>query len=100
MVYSKPVDSTSQSTINETIHYIGIGLHSGHRVSMTLYPAAPNTGIYFLRRDVDPEHMLIRASWNNVVDTRLCTVLGNDHGVTISTVEHLLAALRGCGVDI
>jgi UDP-3-O-[3-hydroxymyristoyl] N-acetylglucosamine deacetylase len=66
---------------------------------MTLYPAAPNTGICFLRRDVEPEHMLIRASWKNVVDTRLCTVLGNEHGVTISTVEHLLAALRSCGVD-
>jgi UDP-3-O-[3-hydroxymyristoyl] N-acetylglucosamine deacetylase len=66
---------------------------------MTLYPAAPNTGICFLRRDVDPEHMLIRASWKNVVDTRLCTVLGNEHGVTVSTVEHLLAALRSCGID-
>jgi len=99
MVYSNPANSTSQCTINEAIHYVGIGLHSGHNVSMTLYPAAPNTGICFLRRDVDPEHMLIRASWKNVVDTRLCTVLGNEHGITVSTVEHLLAALCGCGVD-
>jgi UDP-3-O-[3-hydroxymyristoyl] N-acetylglucosamine deacetylase len=66
---------------------------------MNLYPAAPNTGICFVRKDVDPEHAVIQASWHNVVDTRLCTVLGNDHGVTISTVEHLLAALRNCGVD-
>ncbi len=99
MVYSKLVNGNLQCTTNEIIHYVGIGLHSGHNVSMTLYPAAPNTGICFLRRDVEPEHMLIRASWKNVVDTRLCTVLGNEHGVTISTVEHLLAALRGCGVD-
>jgi len=99
MVYSNPVTSTTQCTVNEIIHYVGIGLHSGHHVSMTLYPAAPNTGICFLRRDVEPEHMLIRTSWKNVVDTRLCTVLGNDHGVTISTVEHLLAALLSCGVD-
>lgn len=99
MVYSNPTNSITQCTINEIISYVGIGLHSGHKVSMTLYPAAPNTGICFLRRDVDPEHMLIRASWKNVVDTRLCTVLGNEHGVTISTVEHLLAALRSCGVD-
>jgi len=48
---------------------------------------------------VHPEHSLIRASWRNVVDTRLCTVLGNEHGVTLSTVEHLLAALRASGVD-
>jgi UDP-3-O-[3-hydroxymyristoyl] N-acetylglucosamine deacetylase len=99
MVYSKLANGISQCTTNEIIHYVGIGLHSGHNVSMTLYPAAPNTGICFLRRDVEPEHMLIRASWKNVVDTRLCTVLGNDHGVTVSTVEHLLAALRSCGVD-
>jgi UDP-3-O-[3-hydroxymyristoyl] N-acetylglucosamine deacetylase len=99
MKNSKSANGTSQCTINEKVHYVGIGLHTGHNVSMTLYPAAPNTGICFLRRGVEPEHMLIRASWKNVVDTRLCTVLGNEHGVTISTVEHLLAALRGCGVD-
>jgi UDP-3-O-[3-hydroxymyristoyl] N-acetylglucosamine deacetylase len=66
---------------------------------MNLYPAAPNTGICFVRKDVDPEHAVIQASWHNVVDTRLCTVLGNDHGVTIGTVEHLLAAIRSCGID-
>jgi UDP-3-O-[3-hydroxymyristoyl] N-acetylglucosamine deacetylase len=66
---------------------------------MNLYPAAPNTGICFVRKDVEPEHAVIQATWHNVVDTRLCTVLGNDHGVTISTVEHLLAAIRSCGVD-
>lgn len=99
MIYSKLANGTLQCTTNEVIHYVGIGLHSGHKVTMTLYPAAPNTGICFLRRDVEPEHMLIRASWKNVVDTRLCTVLGNEHGVTVSTVEHLLAALRSCGVD-
>ncbi|MCP4877683.1 MAG: UDP-3-O-acyl-N-acetylglucosamine deacetylase [Gammaproteobacteria bacterium] len=99
MVYSKLANGTTQCTTNEIIRYVGIGLHSGHKVSMILYPAAPNTGICFLRRDVESEHMLIRASWKNVVDTRLCTVLGNEHGVTVSTVEHLLAALRSCGVD-
>ena len=99
MVYSQLANGLSQCTTNEFTHYVGIGLHRGHKVSMTLYPAAPNTGICFLRRDVEPEHMLIRASWKNVVDSRLFTVLGNEHGVTISTVEHLLAALRGCGVD-
>ena len=99
MEYAKNANDLSQRTINEKVDCVGLGLHSGHSVSMTLYPAAPNTGICFLRRDVEPEHMLIRASWKNVVDTRLCTVLGNEHGVTVSTVEHLLAALRGCGVD-
>ncbi len=99
MVYSNPTHSTSQCTINQIIHYVGVGLHSGHNVSMSLHPAAPNTGVCFVRKDVDPEHAVIQASWHNVVDTRLCTVLGNDHGVTIGTVEHLLAAIRSCGVD-
>ena len=99
MGYLKPAIGTSQCTINETIHYVGIGLHSGHKVSMNLHPASPNSGICFVRTDVDRDHSFIRASWRNVVDTRLCTVLGNEHGITISTVEHLLAALRGCGVD-
>ena len=99
MVYSKPAIGTSQCTINESIHYVGVGLHSGHKVSMSLHPATPNSGIFFVRKDVQSDHAFIRASWRNVVDTRLCTVLGNEHGVTISTVEHLLAALRGCGVD-
>jgi len=99
MVYSDPLYSTAQCTTNEIIHYVGIGLHSGRKVSMQLHPAAPNTGICFLRKDVDNEHALIPASWKNVVDTRLCTVLGNEHGVTVGTVEHLLAALRGCGID-
>lgn len=99
MVYTNPTISTTQCTINEIIHYVGVGLHSGQKVSMALHPAAPNTGICFVRKDVDQEHAVIQASWRNVVDTRLCTVLGNEHGVTISTVEHLLAALRNCGVD-
>ncbi len=99
MVFSDPVIGTSQCTINEPIYYVGIGLHSGHKVSMNLYPAPPNSGIGFVRKDVKADQAFIKASWRNVVDTRLCTVLGNDHGVTISTVEHLLAALRGCGVD-
>jgi UDP-3-O-[3-hydroxymyristoyl] N-acetylglucosamine deacetylase len=52
-----------------------------------------------VRSDVPAAHAVIPASWKHVVDTRLCTVLGNEHGVTIGTVEHLLAAIRSCGVD-
>jgi len=99
MVYSKPANRSFQCTLADSIDYVGVGLHSGKNLSMKLLPAPPNSGICFLRRDVAPEHGLIRASWRNVVDTRQCTVLGNEHGVTLSTVEHLLAALRGSGVD-
>jgi UDP-3-O-[3-hydroxymyristoyl] N-acetylglucosamine deacetylase len=99
MVYSNPLNSNTQCTINEIMPYVGIGLHSGRRVTMQLHPAAPTSGIFFVRSDVPAAHAVIPASWKNVVDTRLCTVLGNEHGVTISTVEHLLAAIRSCGVD-
>jgi len=99
MVYLNPTNSTSQCTINNIIHYVGIGLHSGRSVAMNLYPAPPNSGICFVRKDVAPADAVIQASWKNVVDTRLCTVLGNEHGVTIGTVEHLLAAIRSCGID-
>ena len=99
MVYSHPTYSTIQCTISQVMSYVGIGLHSGKRVTMQLHPAAPNSGIYFVRTDVNDAHAVVKASWKNVVDTRLCTVLGNEHGVTISTVEHLLAAIRSCGID-
>ncbi len=99
MVYTNPDHRVSQCTLAERIDYFGVGLHSGRTLTTTILPAPPNSGIFFVRRDVHPEHALIRASWRNVVDTRLCTVLGNEHGVTLSTVEHLLAALRGSGID-
>jgi UDP-3-O-[3-hydroxymyristoyl] N-acetylglucosamine deacetylase len=99
VVYTKPGIHTSQCTIKDTVHYVGVGLHNGCSVSMTLHPAAPNSGVCFVRKDVDARQSVIAARWQNIVDTRLCTVLGNEHGFTVSTVEHLLAALRGCGVD-
>lgn len=99
MLYSATSASFAQSTIGEAVHCIGIGLHSGHRVSMSLLPAPPHSGVNFVRTDVDPENALILASWRNVIDTRLCTVLGNEFGITLSTVEHLMAALRTCGID-
>ena len=63
MVYLNPVNSTSQCTINNIIHYVGIGLHSGRSVAMNLYPAPPNSGICFVRKDVDPPDALIHASF-------------------------------------
>ena len=99
MVFTSPENSIFQCTILKPAHYIGVGLHSGQRASMTLLPAPPGSGIQFQRKDV-PEHIgKVNANWLNVVDTRLCTVLGNEHGVTVSTVEHLLAAIRCCGID-
>lgn len=86
-----------QQTIKRSVSYSGIGLHSGNRVTMTLLPAPPGHGIRFRRVDLEarPE---IEARVENVVDTQRSTTLGKGP-VRIHTVEHVLAALRGCGVD-
>lgn len=88
-----------QKTLRKAISYVGIGLHSGRKVTMKVRPAEANSGIYFLRRDVSDGKGLIQARWYNVIESQLCTIIGNEHGVTVATIEHLMAALHGCGVD-
>ncbi len=78
---------------------MGVALHSGHKVSMTLKPGEPDSGIFFKRTDISGSGAIIKATWDNVVETRLCTTLGNADGVKIATVEHLMAALSACGID-
>jgi len=93
---SRPV---FQKTLKGSIGCTGIALHSGDRVSMTLNPAGADTGIVFRRTDVSGKGAKIPARWDHVVDTRLCTVVGNQDGVTVSTIEHLMAALAGADID-
>lgn len=88
-----------QHTLRGSVSRFGVGLHTGRKVVMTIRPAAAHHGICFRRRDVADKTAFIPARWNNVVSTERATVLANEHGVTISTIEHVLAALRGCGVD-
>ncbi len=88
-----------QQTLNTTIHCAGVGLHSGRRVRMTLRPAPVDHGICFIRTDVPADRAVIPARWDLVSDTRLCTLLKNEQGTTIGTIEHLMAALRGLGID-
>ena len=94
-----PAEVLYQCTLKSPIHCTGIGLHSGSKVSMTIAPAEPDTGIRFVRSERGSVLGNIPATWDHVVDTRLCTVLGNRDGVTVGTVEHLMAALRGAGID-
>ena len=84
-----------QKTISRSISVTCIGLHSGRPVTLRMTPAAPGTGIVFLRNDVD-RSLPIEARYDRVVDTRLCTCLGRD-GVIVGTVEHLMSALYGLG---
>ncbi len=87
-----------QQTLNTAITCKGVGLHSGADITMLIHPATEDHGILFKRVDLAESNM-IPALWNRVTDTQLCTVISNDHGVSVGTIEHLMAALRGCGVD-
>ena len=86
-----------QRTLKNVIRATGVGLHSGEMVYLTLRPAAPNTGIIFRRVDLDPV-VEIQAKAENVGETALSTTLV-EHGERVSTVEHLLSAFAGLGID-
>jgi UDP-3-O-[3-hydroxymyristoyl] N-acetylglucosamine deacetylase len=86
-----------QRTLKNVIRATGVGLHTGDKIYLTLRPAAPNTGIVFRRVDLD-NPVEIKACPENVGDTQLSTTLEKD-GVKISTVEHLLSACAGLGID-
>ncbi|MSO85672.1 MAG: UDP-3-O-acyl-N-acetylglucosamine deacetylase [Rhodospirillales bacterium] len=88
-----------QQTLAHAVECVGVGLHSGMNVTMTLHPAPADHGIVFSRLDVEDEARDIPARFDRVVDTRLCTTIGNAAGVTVGTIEHLMAAFAGLGVD-
>ncbi len=88
-----------QTTLAREIHLTGTGVHSGAPVSLTLHPAEADTGLRFLVTKRGRVVAEIPAHVANVKNLTLCTVIGDEAGVTISTVEHLLAALRGLAID-
>ncbi|MBB3191599.1 UDP-3-O-acyl-N-acetylglucosamine deacetylase [Halomonas cerina] len=86
-----------QRTLKNVIRATGVGLHSGKKVYLTLRPAPVDTGIVFVRTDLEPE-VQIPARAENVTDTTLCTALSAD-GAKVATVEHLMSAFAGLGID-
>ena len=88
-----------QRTLRTAAGLSGVGLHSGASVALRLSPAAPDTGVRFRRLDVRGRNPEILARWDAVSDTTLCTTIANEDGVSVATVEHLMAALAGAGVD-
>ena len=88
----------NQKTINNTIKLYGIGLHNGNKANLIIKPAKENFGIKFCRIDID-QNNLIEANYQNVVEPVLCTKIKNNKGITVSTVEHLMAAFFGEGID-
>ncbi|OHX14961.1 UDP-3-O-acyl-N-acetylglucosamine deacetylase [Chromobacterium sphagni] len=87
-----------QRTLKQAIRATGVGLHSGERVKLTLLPAPPDTGIVFRRTDL-PEPVDVKAQPSLVNDTRLSSTLVTDTGVRVGTIEHLMSALAGFGID-
>ncbi len=90
--------SSNQKTINKPIKLTGVGLHNGKIAELIIKPANENFGIKFCRVDID-ENDLINANFENVIEPILCTKIANKNGITVSTVEHLMAAFFGEGVD-
>ena len=88
----------TQKTIKTDISFSGISLHSGHNVNVCIKPAEPDFGIVFKRVDLK-SHNLIYPNFNNVTNTTLNTTVENEYGASVSTIEHLMGALFGLGID-
>ncbi len=88
----------NQRTISKETKFNGVGLHTGQSVELKLIPAEPNTGIIFKRVDL-LKNNIVTPNYKNVTDTTLCTTISNDYGVKVSTIEHLMGALYGLGID-
>ena len=87
-----------QKTLSKPIEFKGVGLHTGEKVKMKVFPSAPNSGIAFKRVDLKNNNIVIPNVFN-VVNATLCTTISNEFGVKVSTIEHLLAAMYVLGLD-
>jgi len=87
-----------QNTLIRSVTFTGVGLHSGAPVTMTVHPAAEDHGICFRRTDVVIGDAQVPAQWDAVVPSRLCTLVANAAGVSVSTIEHIMAALAGSAI--
>ena len=88
----------TQKTINKKFSISGVGVHTGLNVNMNVIPAPANSGIIFKRIDLRENNTVI-PNYNNVVDATLCTTIANEYGAKVSTIEHLMGAFYGLGVD-
>lgn len=91
--------SVYQRTVKNKVSCFGVGLHTGVRVDLSLLPAAEDAGVVFKRTDVSNKNPVVAASYANVSNTLLGTTIRNEDGVHVATIEHLMAALWGCGID-
>ncbi|MBT8454934.1 MAG: UDP-3-O-acyl-N-acetylglucosamine deacetylase [Rhodobacteraceae bacterium] len=87
-----------QTTVKSSIVFEGVGLHTGQRTRVVMHPASAEYGIWFRRSDVTDRDALIPARWDAVTQSELCTKISNTDGVSISTIEHIMAAIAGTGL--
>jgi len=92
------VSLLTQKTIKNTVKLEGVGLHSGKSVNICIKPSEPNTGIYFKRIDLNKNN-IVYPNFSNVSNTSLNTTISNEYGTKVSTIEHLMGALFGLGID-
>ena len=97
-LYIFNVSILTQKTVSQKISFNGVGIHTGKKVNLNILPASPNTGITFKRIDLKTNN-IIYPNYANVVDTTLCTTISNECGAKVSTIEHLMGALYGIGID-
>ena len=88
----------TQSTIANKVSLSGIGVHTGEFVNLNILPSSPNSGIIFKRIDLHKNNIIV-PNFENVSEATLCTTISNEYGVKVSTIEHLMAALLGLGID-
>ena len=88
----------TQKTGSKKISFEGIGIHTGEKVKLNILPSNPNTGIVFKRIDLKSRNIIF-PNYANVSDTTLCTTISNEYGVSVSTIEHLMGAFYGVGID-
>ena len=88
----------NQKTLKKAVKFEGVGLHTGKKASVTILPSNPNTGIIFKRIDFEKNNIVLPNVYN-VSNATLCTTITNEYGVSVSTIEHLMGALYGLGID-
>ena len=88
-----------QNTVKSAVTFKGLGLHTGKPVRMSVRPASADYGIWFRRTDLLAGDALIQARWDAVVPSKLCTLVANDDGASVSTIEHIMAALAGLAIN-
>ena len=97
-LYICNVSILTQKTVSQKISFNGVGIHTGKKINLNILPASPNSGITFKRIDLKTNN-IIYPNYANVVDTTLCTTISNEYGAKVSTIEHLMGALYGIGID-